>query len=426
MPDTEPAEPYTPATGPHPGPGAATAPHPPGEPREAVDLLDIDPGFAADPYPAYARLRSRGPVHLVKGGGGERFWLVVGYDACRTALTSPALSRDWRRHGPIATGLPAPPPVDGPGNAHMLLRDPPDHTRLRRLAAREFTTRRVAALEPRVQRLTDALLDAMLAAPDRRADLVDALAYPLRLTVVCELLGIPDLDRDAFRGWSDEVAAPTSAEAARAAQAEAVPYLSGLVAAKRAAPGDDLLSALIHTEDENGDRLDEDELLSMAFLLLIAGHESTVNFISKGVRALFAHPDQLALLRADPDTLVTGAVEEMLRYDAPVGTAPPRVAVAPVGIGGTVIPRGGVVLIALADADRDPGRFPAPDRFDIRRPPAERRGHLAFGHGVHHCLGAPLARLEGRVVIGTLLRRCPTLALDGFLGHGDRRVPVRW
>ncbi|MFH9606108.1 cytochrome P450 [Streptomyces sp. NPDC017448] len=401
----------------------------------AVDLLDIDPAFGSDPYPAYAVLRARGPVHEIRGGGEERFWLVVGHDACREALTDPRLSRDWRRNGHLATGLDAPPATDGPGNAHMLLSDPPDHTRLRRLAARAFTPRRVAALAPRIQEVTDGLVSDMLAAEDRRADLVDALAYPLRITVICELLGIPDLDRDSFRRWSDEITAPTGAEAARAAQAEAVPYLGGLIAAKRDAPGDDLLSDLIHTVDDGGDRMSEDELLSMALLLLLAGHESTVNFLCKGFRALFAHPDQFALLRADLDGLVEGAVEEMLRYDAPVETAPPRVAVEPVEIGGRVVPAGAVVLIALADADRDPARFAAPDRFDIRRTAAGGRGHLAFGHGVHYCLGAPLARLEGRIVFRTLLDRCPTLAPDGTVGEGrmpglllrgERKVPVRW
>lgn len=400
----------------------------------AVDLLALDPDFDADPYPAYAKLRAQGPVHHIRGGGGERFWLVVGHDACRAALTDPRLSRDWRRNGHLATGLTAPPATDGPGSAHMLLSDPPDHTRLRRLATREFTSRRVAALAPRIQEVTEGLLDVMLAAEDRRADLVDALAYPLRMTVICELLGIPDLDREAFRGWSDEIAAPTSAAAARAAQAEAVPYLNTLIAAKREAPGDDLLSALIHTVDEGGDRMSEDELLSMALLLLLAGHESTVNFICKGIQALFAHPAQLALLRSDLDGLIDGAVEEMLRYDAPVETAPPRVAKEPVEIGGSVIPAGGVVLIALADADRDPARFSDPTRFDIRRTETGDRGHIAFGHGVHFCLGAPLARMEGRIVFRTLLQRCPGLVLDGargerisgLLARGDRKIPVRW
>ncbi|WP_461031925.1 cytochrome P450 family protein [Streptomyces mayteni] len=391
-----------------------------------VDLPALDPNFATNPYPAYAKLRASGPVHLVRRGGDELFWLVVGYEACRAAYAHPGLSRDWHRNGHLATGLSAPPPVDGPGNAHMLLRDPPDHTRLRRLVLREFTPGRVDAIAPRVQRLADDLLDTMLAAPDRRADLIDALAFPLRLTVICELLGVPDLDRDAFRGWSDEVAAPTSAKAARAANAEAMPYLTGLIEAKRAAPGKDLLSALIHTVDEGGDRLSEDELLSMAFLLLLAGHESTVRFLSNGVRALFAHPDQLALLRSDIDGLIDGAVEEMMRYDSPVETAPPRIATEPVEIGGTVIPTGGVVLIAMADAGRDPARFAEPDRFDIRR---DTRGHLAFGHGVHYCMGAPLARMEGRIVIGTLLRRCPALAPDPGAGpqaRGVRRIPVCW
>ncbi|MET8115964.1 cytochrome P450 family protein [Streptomyces prasinus] len=396
----------------------------------AIDLLVLHPDFATDPYPAYAALRARGPVHLVRIGDDEAFWLVVGHEACRAAYTHPRLSRDWRRHGGLATGVPAP-SLDRPGNAHMLLRDPPDHTRLRRLVVRAFTPRRIEALAPGIQKLTDRLLDSMLAAEDRRADLVPALAYPLRLGVICELLGVPGLDREAFRAWSDEVVAPTGPEAARSAHTQAVAHLTNLIAAKRGKPGQDLLSALIHTVDEGGDRLNEDELLSTAFLLLIAGHESTVNFICNGISALFAHPGQLALLRADPDGLIDGAVEEMLRHDSPVETSTPRIATGPVDIGGTVVPAGGVVLIVAADAGRDPARFPDPAAFDIRRAD---HGHLAFGHGAHYCLGAPLARVEGRIVFRTLLARCPSLAPDGrtdervssLLRQGIRRIPVRW
>ncbi|MBQ0863691.1 cytochrome P450 [Streptomyces smyrnaeus] len=396
-----------------------------------VNLLELHPDFATDPYPAYAALRERGPVHRVTTDGEESFWLVVGHEAARVAYTHPRLSRDWRRYGALATGLPTPTTLENPGNAHMLLADPPDHTRLRRLVSREFTPRRVATLAPGIQELTDRLVDAMLEAPERRADLVDAVAFPLRLTVICELLGVPDIGREAFRRWSDEVVAPTSGDSARAAHREAVAHLTGLIAAKRTDPGPDLLSALIHTVDDEGDRLSEDELLSTAFLLLIAGHESTVNFLCNGISALFSHPEQLAALRSGPDTLLEGAIEEMLRYDSPVETSTPRIAVEDADICGSVVPAGGVVLIAAADAGRDPARYDRPESFDIRR---GGRGHLSFGHGAHFCLGAPLARLEGRIVLRTLLTRLPGLAPDGppadrlssLVSRGIRRLPVRW
>ncbi|MFD6417974.1 cytochrome P450 [Streptomyces sp. NPDC060194] len=396
---------------------------------QPIELAALDADFVQDPYPVYAALRRRSAVHHVRYPGGEEAYLVVGHAAARAALTEPLLSRDWIRHNRRLDGID--PAGHGPVSASMLDSDPPHHTRLRRLVSRAFTPGRVAALAPRVQAVTDELLDAMLAAPDRRADLVDALAFPLPMTVICELLGVPDLDRASFRAWSAETVAPTSPENGAAAIAAASDYLAELIAAKRRAPGADLLSGLIETVDEGGDRLSEGELLEMAFLLLVAGHETTVNLIGNGVRALFHHPDQLAALRADPDGLVEGAVEEMLRYDGPVETATPRIATAALEIDGTRIPAGATVMVALADADRDPDRFARPDRFDVRR---ETRGHIAFGHGIHYCLGAPLARLEGRIAIRTLLARAPGLAPDGrpaeWIGgpliHGVRRIPVRW
>ncbi|MFD6876681.1 MULTISPECIES: cytochrome P450 [unclassified Streptomyces] len=395
-----------------------------------VDLLDLSPDFVSDPYPVYARLRRRGPVHHVSTPDGRDMWLVVGHDACRTAFTDPRLSRDWRGSGNISqiinTGQ------DQPGLAHMLMSDPPDHTRLRRLVAREFTTRRIEALAPRIQQVADELLDAMEANEHRGADLVQAFAFPLPMTVMCELLGVPELDRGAFGTWSNEMVARTSPEAEAAAYEEMPRYLVSLIDAKRAAPGDDLLSGLIHTVDEGGDSLSPDELIGMSLLLLIAGHETTVHMIGNGMRALFAHPDQLADLRADPG-LLDGAIEEMLRYDGPVETCTERLALQDVAMGGVVIPAGSAVLIAMADADRDPARFREPDRFDIHR---DARGHIAFGHGLHHCLGAPLARMEGRIALRSLLERFPGLTRDtdatepdwlpGMLLRGVRELPVRW
>ncbi|MGW7197117.1 cytochrome P450 family protein [Streptomyces chryseus] len=398
---------------------------------KVVDLRGHAEELAADPYPYYAKLREAGPAHLIRTDDVERMWLIVGHDEARRALADPRLSKDWKTSDLWDA-------TADPINANMLETDPPHHTRLRKLVAGEFTPRRIEALRPKVQSVTDELLDAMTSAGSRTADLVEALAFPLPMTVICELLGVPDLDRASFRAWSNEIVAPTGAGAEGDAVRAMGAYLAELVEDKAAsAPGDDLLSALIRTQAEDGDRLTRDELIGMAFLLLIAGHETTVNLISNGVRALLAHPDQLAALRADFG-LVDSAVEEMLRYDGPVENATFRFTREPVEVGGLVIPAGEAVLVSLAAGDRDAARFPEPDRFDITRTAVAGKGpgHLAFGHGLHFCLGAPLARMEGRIAVRTLLERCPDLALDpdggpldwlpGLLMRGVRRLPVRW
>ncbi|MCF3963889.1 cytochrome P450 family protein [Streptomyces fuscigenes] len=388
------------------------------------ELADLGADFTADPYALYARMRELGPVHEVRGADGWRFWLIVGYEECRAAFGDPRLAKS----------SPFQDEEDRIMGRHVLISDPPDHTRLRRLVAKEFTPRRVAAMRPRVQEITDGLLDAML--PAGRADLVDALSFPLPITVICELLGVPHEDRDSFRAWSNDVVAPTDAERSRTSVLAMRDYLDALIARRRGAePGDDLLSGLLRTEAEGEDRLSAEEVRAMAFILLVAGHETTVNLISNGVRALLQHPDQLAALRADPD-LLDGAIEEMLRYDGPVENATFRFTTEPVLLGGTEIPAGEPVLVGLASADRDPRRFAEPDTFDIRRSAEGGAGHLAFGHGIHFCLGAPLARLEARIAIGSLLERAPKLALDepdrafdwvpGLLIRGTRHLPVRW
>ncbi|THA34339.1 cytochrome P450 [Streptomyces sp. A1277] len=386
-----------------------------------VDLRGLA-DFTANPYPHYAQLRSAGPVHTIRTDEFDLAWLVVGYDEGRAVLADQRFGKDWRSL-----------PGEGGGasvNANMLGMDPPDHTRLRKLVAREFTSRRIEALRPRVEEITGGLIDAML--PAGRADLVDALAFPLPMTVICELIGVPDLDRSAFRKMSNGVIAPAGAQEEGEALRAMGAYLGELIEDKRRAPGDDLMSALIAARHDDDDSLSPDELVGMAFLLLVAGHETTVNLISNGVRALLAHPDQLAALRADFG-LLDGAVEEMLRYDGPVETATLRFARERVETGSRVIERGDPVLVSLAGADRDPGRYPEPDRFDIRR---DTQGHLAFGHGIHFCMGAPLARMEGRIALRMLLERCPGLEADpdgapldwlpGTLIRGVRRLPVRW
>ncbi|MEU8791456.1 cytochrome P450 [Streptomyces sp. NPDC048643] len=390
-----------------------------------IDLGEYGAGFTENPHPVYAELRALGPVHRVRlppPDAHHETWLVVGYEQARAALADPRLAKDAEKIG--ITFL-----DEELIGKYLLVADPPQHTRLRGLIAREFTPRRVAALGPRIQEITDDLLDTML--PRGRADLVESFAHPLPLTVICELLGVPAPDRAAFRALSTEAVAPTSAESEYDAFVRLAAYLGDLIEDKRSAgPADDLLSGLIRTTAEDGDRLSPEELRGMAFVLLVAGHETTVNLIAGAVHALLTHPGQLAALRADM-TLLDGAIEETLRYEGPVENATFRYAAEPLDIDGTAIASGDAVMIGLTAADRDGTRYPAPDRFDIRR---EARGHIAFGHGIHYCLGAPLARLEARVALGSLLERCPDLALDGppsgwlpgMLMRGARRVPVRW
>ncbi|MEU6389603.1 cytochrome P450 [Streptomyces sp. NPDC046939] len=407
----------------------------PTQQHPTVRLADLTDDFAAAPYPAFTALRARGPVHHVRFPTGEESWLVVGHAEVRAAFADPRLRNDVRHSADFEDdGLYA-------VGRNMLQVDPPDHTRLRVLVAREFTARRVRALRPRVQEAADALLDAMAA--DGRADLVAAYAYPLPLTIICDLLGVPDADRTAFRAWSMSVVALDDAERSAEASREMAAYLAGLAEEKRRqrdAAESDLLHALVRAHDGDGDggsdrddRLTPEELLGMAFLLLVAGHETTVNLISNAVHLLLSHPAQLAALRAEPD-LLEGAVEEALRFESPVPAGTYRYSVEPVDLGGVRIPAGARVVLSIAAANRDPARFPDPDRFDIRRDPATTRAHLAFGHGLHHCLGAPLARLEASLALRLLLDRFPGLALDGdftptwrvSLMRGLDEVRVRW
>ncbi|MGW7530081.1 cytochrome P450 family protein [Streptomyces sp. NPDC054783] len=391
--------------------------------QHVVDLGELGDALRTDPHPVYARLREQGPVHRVRLPGWEDdAWLVVGYEEARAALADPRLAKDTGKIGLTAM-------EQEMIGRHLLTTDPPQHTRLRGLVTRAFTMRRVEQLRPRIQQITDELLDEML--PAGRADLIASLAYPLPITVICELLGVPGMDREEFRKMSTEVVAPTNGQTGYEAIVRLGEYLTELIEDKRSCGAtDDLLSDLIRTTAEDGDRLSAHELRGMAFLLLIAGHETTVNLIGNGVHALLTHPGQLAALRADM-TLLDGAVEEMLRYESPVQSATYRFAAEPLEIAGAAIEKGTHVVISLTAAQRDGERYDDPDRFDIRR---DTRGHLAFGHGIHYCLGAPLARLEGRTAIGTLLERAPALALDGTPGEwlpgllmrGMRSLPVRW
>ncbi len=353
----------------------------------------------------YAELAAAGPVHRIVLPTGEPAWLITGYEEARQALHDPRLVKSDATQANLGRDL-LPPDVFAAKNHQMLNHNPPDHTRLRRLVTAAFTRRRIEQLAPRIQQITDELLDAMAAAT--QVDLIDAFAYPLPLTVICELLGVPADRRTEFHTWSPIMVTGVLAgpDVFVAAATAMVSYLRELIEAKRAAPTDDLLSALVAVRDGE-DRLSEDELTSMVFLLLVAGHETTVNLIGNGVLALLTHPEQLALLRTQPDRL-PAAVEELLRFDGPLQVASFRLTAEPVDIGGITIPAGEIIVPGLLAANRDPACTAQPDALDITRTD---NPHLAFGHGIHHCLGAPLARLEGRIALGTLLTRFPRLRL---------------
>jgi cytochrome P450 len=314
---------------------------------------------------------------------------------------------------------------------HMLSSNPPDHTRMRKLVSAAFTRRRIELLEPRVREIAAGLLDEMSAAGAGPVDLVNRYSYPLPITVITELLGIPLAQRDDFRRWSSIVVngAVHTPQVYIEAATSMVGFIRELIEDKRAAPSGDLLSDLIAARD-GGDRLTPDELTSMVYLLLAAGHETTVSLITNGVHALLTHPDQLALLRSEPERL-PAAVEELLRYDGPLQVAIPYIAKAPVQVGGVTIEAGEVIVLALLAANRDVDRFDQPDQFDIMR---TENPHLAFGHGIHHCLGAPLARLEGRIALSMLFDRFPELRLaevdvdpprsQGLLMNAITELPV--
>ena len=380
-----------------------------------------------EPFALFAEVRERGAVHAVTLADGHEAWLVMGHAECRAALNDARLSKDIHAalasgDEVVAEGLP------GPAFArHMLVVDPPDHTRLRRLVAGAFSVRRIDGLRSRVQDIVDDLLDDIAArGSDARVDLVSSFAFPLPFTVICELLGVPAVERASLGRGLTALLGPTSTPEeygeAKLASDSVVEQLTALVRLKRDDPGDDLISALITARD-GAERLTQQELLSTIFQLIVAGHDTTASLIENSVVALLRHPDQLATLRSDP-TKIAAAVEEFLRYDAPVPHATFRYAREPIDLGGATIPAGAQVIINLASANRDPERYPGPDELNIHR--ADTR-HLAFGHGIHFCLGAPLARMEGQLALNSLLHRFPELSLavaphELHWGHGDGLV----
>jgi len=380
-----------------------------------------------NPFPLFAELRERAPVQLVTLADGQAAWLVVRYDEARSALNDGRLSKDMQTalatsDAVVAEGLP------GPAFArHMLVVDPPDHTRLRRLVSAAFSVRRIESLRPRVQAVINGLLDAVASGdPERAVDLVASFAFPLPFTVICELLGVPEPDRRPLGDGLKTLLSPTSTDTeyarAKVASDAVVQMLVDLVDTKQREPSDDLVSALITARDGDA-RLDQRELLSTIFQLIVAGHDTTTTLIGNSVVALLQHPDQLAALRAAPSRM-PAVVEELLRYDAPVPHSTFRYAVEPMELGGVTIPTGAQVIINLASACHDEQHYDHPEAFDIDRPDVR---HLAFGHGIHFCLGAPLARMEGQLALATLIERFPDLRLavpadELHWGHGDGLV----
>ncbi|MEX1253454.1 MAG: cytochrome P450 [Dehalococcoidia bacterium] len=391
-----------------------------------------DPSFRADPYPAYVRLRDEDPVHETPIA-----FVVSRYQDCVAVLRDQRWSSDQRNSDAyrfaVERGLFDPEQEALSKTPPFLVLDPPDHTRLRALVSKAFTPKVVEALRPHIQQVVDALLDR--AAERGSLEVIEDLAYPLPVTVVCELLGVPPSDRETFKEWSGELArgldpgtalVPEVVERRRHAGNAFMDYFRALIGERRKSPRDDLISALIAAE-EAGDRLTEAELLSTCILLLAAGHETTANLIGNGVLALLRHPEQLGKLRDDP-SLAAGAVEEVLRYDSPVQMVT-RTALEEVELVDVTVRKGQQAALLIASANRDPAQFAEPDRFDITRQGSR---HLGFGFGLHACLGAALARVEGEIAFRTLARRFDWLELladppeykESFVNRGPRELRV--
>jgi cytochrome P450 len=382
----------------------------------------FEAGFFDDPYRQYAALREHDPVHR----SPLEVWVLFRYDDIVRTLRDASLSVQVDNATPTARmkmfAEQAPGEVER-GSHAMLNIDPPDHTRLRRLVSKAFTPKMVNGLRPRIQALVDDALDTMAARGE--ADVIGDLAFPLPFTVISEMLGMPDGNRDEVRGWShtltktlDPILSPEEVEASLAAANNMMGHIQNVLAWKRDHPADDLLTGLLAAEEE-GDRLTEVELLDQVILLYIAGHETTVNLIGNATLALLGHPDQLAQLRSDPE-LDGGAIEELLRYDSPVQFSR-RITTADLDVGGMTIPAGTFTLTCLGSANHDAARWgPTADELDITRPDAGQ--HMSFGNGIHHCLGSSLARTEAQVAIGTLVRRFPDLALAGEPERNGRVV----
>lgn len=379
---------------------------------EAVTYNDLgSQETLRNPVAFYTRLRESEPLSAFTFGMLKIWVIATSYDETAELLKDPRLVKEMRNIFSEDT----PNPLQQYGETMLLLTqnmlgtDPPDHTRLRGLVSKAFTPRMIEQLRPRIQEITDGLLDAVQA--QGQMDLVMDFAYPLPMTVISEMLGIPSADRAQFRGWTQTLlnafSTPGQETQAMASADTFIRYIKELLATKHAQPADDLISNLLQVE-EQGDRLSENELVSMIWLLIVAGHETTVNLLSNGTLALLQHPEQIHLLRQDP-SLIVSTVEELLRYTAPVLFAGGRWVSEDMPFHGQILRKGEIVRISSVAADTDPQHFPDPEKLDITR---EVNKHLAFGRGIHICLGAPLARLEGQIAIGTLFQRLPQLRLN--------------
>ncbi|MCA9941493.1 MAG: cytochrome P450 [Anaerolineales bacterium] len=399
-----------------------------------VDYDLFSRAFKRDPFPTFAHMRQHAPIYRHVAPNGIAIWYITRYEDVAAVLKDERFVKDIFNALPPADWgqIPHTDTLLQLINRNMLFADPPDHTRLRALVSQAFTPRRVAQMAPRIQAIAHALLDRVAARGEM--DLIEAYAYPLPLTVIMEMLGIPAADQEEMRFWSQAIIAAGShgiSYRQRKQRIRAlVDYLGRTFAARRVQPEDDLITALVQAE-QAGDRLTETELSSMAVLLLVTGHETTVNLIGNGAHTLLTHPPQRALAQANPAILET-AVDELLRFDGPVETSTTRWAREDVLFRGHLIQRGDVVRVVLASANRDPAQFDHPDVCDLRR---EDNRHLAFGLGIHYCLGAPLARLEGQIALQTLLARFPDVRLaapadltwrSGVLFRGLKRLPLVW
>jgi len=373
-------------------------------PKNEHPRLD-SPRFKANPYPVYARLRTEAPVYRTTVAFWlPAIWIVTRYDDVVRILKDPRFSKDYIRAYPWI------PPSMRMMFRHLLSIDPPDHTRLRSLVQKAFTPGLIEGLRSRIQGICDDLLDR--AGDGETIELIEAYALPVPLTIISDLLGVPLKDRGRFGPWTKKVAAASASASvgdflrALPALARLSRYIRGLVTLRRASPQDDLMTALVRAE-ESGDRLTEDEIVSMVVLLLLAGHETTVHLIASGALTLMQYPGQRMRMQDTPEVRAS-AIDEILRYASPVEFATPRVTLEDVTIGSVTIPRGELVGVSLGSANHDESQFPDPETFDIAREPNR---HVAFGMGSHFCLGAALARLEGEIALTTLFRRFPGLHL---------------
>jgi cytochrome P450 len=394
----------------------------------ALEQLANDPAFMADSYSVYARWRQGGPVHRTSTPDGLQVWVVTRYSDVRAGLADPrlSLSKNHARPGGYR-GFSLPPALD----ANLLNLDPPDHTRLRKLVAKAFTPARTQSLRPVIEEHAAALLNAI--ADRGHGDLIEEFAAPLPLTVIGDLLGVPTGARADFRRWTSALIAPSPGEPSSGKEAVSgiVRLLTGLIAARRASPGDDLLSAMIAARDE-ADQLSEDELVSLAFLILWAGYENSVHLIGNSILALLTSPQPIVGLPAG-ESLPGPAIEELIRLADPNQYAIRRFATEDLSIAGVPIPAGDTVLLCLASANHDPARFADPGALDLTR---TGNPHLSFGLGIHYCLGAPLARTETDIAINSLLRHLPGLTLavkpdelrwrPSFRSRGLLELPVTW